>query len=169
MIEGTAEKYKQFKEQVDCSDAEIFLSIPYLLVLKSSLDIGKDAENATALCRRFFPQLFADNEIETGSLVQSQAAKFEKLKSDFSELRQLAGKDFFDIYCQIEHQILIGGQDRKLKPTDNCYELLESQVQAIKEIGISLTRQSPQAWNEFMVVALGVPEDEPIPYLQEAA
>lgn len=55
LIEGTTEKYKQFKEQVECSDAEIFLSIPYLLVLKSSLDIGKDAEIATALCRRFFP------------------------------------------------------------------------------------------------------------------
>jgi hypothetical protein len=31
-------------------------------VLKSSLDIGKDAENATALCRRFFPSLFATND-----------------------------------------------------------------------------------------------------------
>jgi hypothetical protein len=150
---------------VDCSDAEIFLSIPYLLVLKSSLDIGKDAENATSLCRRFFPQLFA--ETDSDAKLQCQAAKFEKLKHDFAELRQLAGKDFFDIYCQIEHQILIGGPDTKPKPQDSCYQLLESQVQAIKEIGISLTRQCPQAWNEFMVVALGVPEDEPIPYLQQ--
>ena len=43
LIEGTCEKYPQFKEQVECSDAEIFLTIPNMLVLKSSLDIGKEA------------------------------------------------------------------------------------------------------------------------------
>ena len=41
LIEITCEKYPSFKEQVECSDAEIFVTIPYLLVLKSSLDIGK--------------------------------------------------------------------------------------------------------------------------------
>ena len=60
---------------------------------------------------------------------------------------------------------------KKIKSTDenDYHRLLESQVQAIKEIGISLTRQCPQAWNELMVVALGVPEDEPIPYLNDQA
>ena len=43
LIEGTSEKYPQFREQVECSDAEIFLTIPNLLVLKSSLDTGKEA------------------------------------------------------------------------------------------------------------------------------
>jgi hypothetical protein len=148
-----------------------------LLVLKSSLDVGKDAENATALCKRFFPSLFAEEGAE--SIVLSQAKKFEKLKVDFAELRRLAGKDFFDIYCKIERQILIGGATpashhpsfKKIKSTDenDYHRLLESQVQAIKEIGISLTRQCPQAWNELMVVALGVPEDEPIPYLNDQA
>jgi len=47
LIEGTCEKYPQFKEQVECSDAEIFLTIPNMLVLKSSLDIGKEAHVAT--------------------------------------------------------------------------------------------------------------------------
>lgn len=45
-IEITSEKYKMFGEQVECRDAEIFLSIPYLLVLKSSLDTGKEAQIA---------------------------------------------------------------------------------------------------------------------------
>ena len=59
LIEGTAEKYPQFRELVECRDAEIFLTIPYLLVLKSCLDVGKDAVTATQVCERFFPQLFA--------------------------------------------------------------------------------------------------------------
>jgi len=43
---------------VECSDAEIFLTIPYLLVLKSSLDRGNEAVVATQVCQRFFPALF---------------------------------------------------------------------------------------------------------------
>ena len=62
LIEGTAEKYPQFREQVECSDAEIFLTIPYLLVLKSSLDKGSEAAIATGLCERFFPSLFTEPE-----------------------------------------------------------------------------------------------------------
>lgn len=32
---------------------------------------------------------------------------------------------------------------------------------------MSMTRQQPTEWNEFMIVALGIPEDEPLPFLQE--
>ena len=32
----------------------------------------------------------------------------------------------------------------------------------IKEIGVNLTRHCPMEWNEFMIVALGIPEDEPL-------
>ena len=47
------------------------------------------------------------------------------------------------------------------------WKLLESQAAAIKEIGMSMTRQQPTEWNEFMIVALGIPEDEPLPFMQE--
>lgn len=46
---------------------------------------------------------------------------------------------------------------------------MESQVQVIKEIGMNITRTSPAEWNEFMTVALGIPEEEPLPFLQPAA
>jgi len=29
-----------------------------------------------------------------------------------------------------------------------------------------MTRQQPTEWNEFMIVALGIPEDEPLPFMQ---
>ena len=37
----------------------------------------------------------------------------------------------------------------------------------IKEIGMSMTRHQPTEWNEFMIVALGIPEDEPLIFLQD--
>lgn len=47
------------------------------------------------------------------------------------------------------------------------FKLCESQAGVIKEIGMSMTRQVPTEWNEFMTVALGIPEDEPLPFLQQ--
>jgi len=38
----------------------------------------------------------------------------------------------------------------------NKWRLLQSQIQIIKEIGLSVTRHHPNEWNEFMIVALGV-------------
>ena len=32
---------------------------------------------------------------------------------------------------------------------------------------MSMTRQQPTEWNEFMIVALGIPEDEPLIFLQD--
>ena len=31
---------------------------------------------------------------------------------------------------------------------------------------MNLTRTTPTEWNEFMTVALGIPEEEPLPFLQ---
>ena len=55
-IEGIAEKYDKFKEMVECSDADIFLIIPCILMLKS---LDKDDKN---LCKYFLPNL---NQIDT--------------------------------------------------------------------------------------------------------
>jgi len=45
------------------------------------------------------------------------------------------------------------------------WKLPENHAACIKEIGMSMTRQQPTEWNEFMIVALGIPEDEPLPFL----
>jgi len=51
-IQNVGSKYPTFKEQVDCSEAEIFLSIPSLMVLKS---LSNDADGLAhnKLCLRF--------------------------------------------------------------------------------------------------------------------
>jgi hypothetical protein len=142
LIEGTTEKYEQFKEQVDCSDAEIFLTIPYLLVLKSSLDSDQEAMIASSLCKRFFPALFRDpladypkeegKTVDYASKVQEAQAyqKFIKLKEDFATLRESAGKDFFDIYSRIERELLLGSSTpANFNPSIKKTKLLEEATQ----------------------------------------
>jgi hypothetical protein len=51
-IQALGTKYPTFKEQVDCSEAEIFLSIPSLMVLKS-LSNDSDGLAHQNLCLRF--------------------------------------------------------------------------------------------------------------------
>ncbi len=51
ILETTSEKHQSFKEQLDCREAEIFLQIPCLLVLKS---LEKEDKN---ICQYFFAQI----------------------------------------------------------------------------------------------------------------
>lgn len=52
MIEGTAEKYRSFQEQIEDRDTVIFVTIPALLILKN-LD-----EDDKGICKNFFPPMF---------------------------------------------------------------------------------------------------------------
>ena len=69
---------------------------------------------------------------------------------------------------KISNKIPPQSLDQTEKTSNKKWKLLESQAGVIKEIGMSMTRQSPTEWNEFMIVALGIPEDEPLPFLQES-
>lgn len=60
---------------MECRDAEIFLTIPYLLVLKSSLDTGTEKTVATEILQRFFPALF--------DVKEPLSAKYAQLNTDF--------------------------------------------------------------------------------------
>ena len=95
------------------------------------------------------------------------AEKFNQLASDFQVLRELAGDHFFSFYNKIEAQVLLGERtpdqmlsgaklDKLPEHERSKWRLLQSQIQVIKEIGVSVTRHNPSEWNEFMVVALGV-------------
>ena len=48
-IESLCKKYNVFKEQIECSEAEIFLSIPSLMILKS-IQNDKDSTEHRDLC-----------------------------------------------------------------------------------------------------------------------
>ena len=51
IIETTGQKYSEFMELVECRDADIFLNIPCLMVLKC---LNNEDKN---ICRYFFPEL----------------------------------------------------------------------------------------------------------------
>lgn len=54
VIEATADKYKQFAKQLEERDAEIFVNIPALLILKSLENEDKD------ICKLFYPEMFEE-------------------------------------------------------------------------------------------------------------
>ena len=56
IIEATSEKYKEFAEQIECRDADIFVSIPALLLLKCLED------NDKGICQTYLPTLGDEND-----------------------------------------------------------------------------------------------------------
>jgi hypothetical protein len=52
MIEVASEKNREFNEQIECRDADIFLSIPCLLILRFLENDDK------GICKLFYPNLF---------------------------------------------------------------------------------------------------------------
>ena len=81
-----------------------------MLVLKSSLEIGKEAQIATAVIQRFFPSMFQRPDGNAAEFHNNIFYKFEQLKNDLAEHRKQADADssFYDFYNKIEKQILFG-------------------------------------------------------------
>lgn len=69
VIEATADKYKQFAKQLEERDAEIFVNIPALLILKSLENEDKD------ICKLFYPEMFEETN--------PKFVLFSKLKQTF--------------------------------------------------------------------------------------
>jgi len=68
-LEITGEKYPDFQTQIDCRDSDLFLNIPYLVILKC---LVKEDSN---ICSFFLPQMFTKGH-KTSRL-------FEELQRDF--------------------------------------------------------------------------------------
>lgn len=91
MIEATGEKHKSFAEQLDNREAEIFVIIPSLLILKSLEGDDKD------ICSFFNPDMF--------DKVTSQGKQLVELKKRYETGRLKMGSSF-DYYNLIEKCLL---------------------------------------------------------------
>ncbi len=139
VLEATAEKHKQFAEQLETRDMEIFFIIPFLLILKSLENDDKE------ICSFFYPDMF---DIET-----KQGQQFAGLKKSYEEGRISMGNDY-DYYnliekCLIEVPLT---EDDKLK-----FESLEIESKLVKEIkglAMCLSRFKPADWNKFLDVVI---------------
>ena len=108
IIEATAEKYKQFQEQVDDRDTEIFVSIPALLILKCLDDDDK------GICRQFFPPMFGEDGNSGSSADEEETAEVDKvathnkyleLVKEYASSRAKASSEY-DFFNLVERCIL---------------------------------------------------------------
>ena len=99
VIEATGEKHKAFAEQLENRDAEIFVAIPSLLILKSLEGDDKD------ICTFFNPDMFDKKT--------SQGQQLENLKKNYETGRIKMGSSFQ--YYNLIEKILL---EADLSPTE---------------------------------------------------
>jgi hypothetical protein len=111
MIEGTAEKYKNFQEQIEDRDTVIFVTIPALLILKNLDDDDK------GICKLFFPPMFGEeskdhqSEETKDSSTSSSYQKYRELRAEYERLRAGA-RNVYDFYNLVEKSVLeMEGED----------------------------------------------------------
>lgn len=86
MIEATADKHKSFAAQLEERDAEIFLNIPALLILKSLENEDKD------ICKLFYPDMF--------EVTSDKCMLVVELKQIYARLRRKHGR--YELYNLVE-------------------------------------------------------------------
>ena len=138
MIEATAEKHKQFADQLEQRDAEIFLNIPALLILKSIENDDKE------ICSIFYPDMY-DRSCETWRQVASLKSFYETLRKRFGsyELYNLLEKCLIDVSLDTS--------DQKLFTELSLEELM---IKPIRCLAMQLSRFRPADWNKFLDVVI---------------
>lgn len=90
-IENSAEKYKQFREMVETCDSDIFMTIPYLAILRGLIN-----EEENGICKRFLPSMAMEGE--------EYHRKALELRSEFLKLRtKVCGNTEFIIRTTSSH------------------------------------------------------------------
>ena len=115
-MERLGHKYAQFKEQIECFEADIFLSIPSLLVLRS-IQNAKDSHEHKQLCLRFCP------DFEFSNLT----ALFNKMQGDREKM------------CSELEQFIIHDDTKYLSNSAQ-----KDLGQQIKVLGMQLSRSDAQ-------------------------
>lgn len=129
LIEGLMEKHKETVEKIEAMDADIFLTVPCLAVLKALDDGGKDA----SLCR-------ASKELE-------------EARRNYRRVRGRSGG--YELYNALERMIL----EKKVEEGAGGKAKLEDMnklVHSIKQLAIVTQRSNPTEWNALMETAMGI-------------
>lgn len=138
-LEAIAEKHPDFNEQIQNRDAEIFVSIPCLLLLMA---IDKEDQN---LCKLFCPKMFEEDS---------------DLNKQFKELvdSHFTGKCIdqdFQLYNILEKTILeIEVSESEWRWIEDDAISVDQILQKIKILAIQLSWSKPTDWNQFMDVLL---------------
>jgi hypothetical protein len=141
MIESIGNKYRIFKEQLECSDSELFVCIPALLILKA-LE-GEDR----GICKSFCSPMFDENE--------SVGAVWKRLKRSYN-LGKLASSSITEYTEVLMALVLEEPLDKNFRAQvlDQKFDNLDSTVNKIKYLAIELHRHKPTDWNRFLDIIL---------------
>jgi len=136
IIEATSEKYKEFEEQIEYRDADIFLTIPCLLILKGL------ENNDRAICKYFLSSI---DDVNT-----KHGKMYAELKDMYHKASE--GVNYYDYYNHIERLVLnMASANEEMKENKQ----IDDVIHIIKQLSIELQRAKPSEWNSFLDVLLG--------------
>jgi hypothetical protein len=141
IIESISSKYQVFKEQLECSDSELFVSIPALIVLKAL------EEQDRGICKSFCPPIFDETE--------SVGGVWKRLRRSY-RLGKLAASSVTE-YSELLTAITLGepyDSNFRAQVLDFKFDNLDSTVNKIKYLAIELHRHKPTDWNRFLDIIL---------------
>ena len=141
MIESTSEKYREFQEKLENRDADVFLMIPSLLILKF-LD-----NDDRGVCVYFFPQVTRNKE-KAFEIAGELGEEFRRWKE---------GNEKGYMYYNVIEKVLLGmglDEEETERVEKGPKELVERILRKIKVLAIELERNKPMEWNEFLDAAM---------------
>jgi hypothetical protein len=141
LIESTSSKYGVFKEQLECSDSELFVNIPALMVIKAL------EEEDRGILKSFCAPIFDEAETVGGV--------WKRLKRSY-KLGKLAASSFTE-YSELLTMLTLGetfDPAFRTQVLDAKFDNLEGTVNKIKYLAIELHRHKPTDWNRFLDIIL---------------
>jgi hypothetical protein len=145
IIETTSEKLREFKEQVETRDADIFVSIPSLLVLRNLDNEDKNIVNF------FLPQL-SDPSTSLSEL-------YGELQELFGTFKQTYARDY-QYYNIIEKELIGIDLLPEEKKAASEFAGFVGMVNKVKRLAMELNRSSPLEWNSLLDASMEVLEYE---------
>ena len=133
LIEGLAEKHKEVQEKIEAVDADIFIIIPCLAILKA---VEEDD-----------PKLYSMYYYEVAG---KHTEIYEEIKRTYSQLKQQT--EGYELYNLLERMILEKQVDEAIFKAEQMEKLLHE----IKKLAIMLQRSKPSEWNSLMETAMGI-------------
>jgi len=129
LIEGLSEKYENVKEMFETMEADVFLIVPSLAILRS-------LEKSNKIMYSLYCPDIENKEGE----------EFKQLKNMYKAMKRREGSH--QAYNKLEQAIL------ELNHTSN--KDVEKMVHKIKRLAIILQRNKPSDWNLLMETAMGI-------------
>lgn len=130
LIEGLAEKYKEMKDKIESIDAEIFIAIPCIAVLKMLEDDDKSLNS------------FCESDIVFTELLGGLKQRYSSVKASRHG----------EVCSILETTLLDLSSDQDTSKDSELAGL----VSEIKKAAIVLQRSRPTDWNLLMETAIGI-------------